>query len=341
MLAEFAEWWGGQLLEVVPPRFRGAGTLPDALIADAGTPGQLTLLRRRGGAETRVGEARLDEMGTARLRAALADRPRTELFLVRLAAHDALERPVALPIAAERDPEQVLTYELERLTPFTAAEVFWGYTIASRDRARGRLHLHLTLIPRARVQPLLDYLAGLGSRPALLEISSPLGLRSIRLTHADGAGAHRRTVKIAGALAAGLFAAIVISPFLRQSLELGATSSELDSLAPRMREVELLRKRINGAGAGSDAIAAETHRLGDMLEALAAVTDILPDDTYLTEFTMRERKMTLSGLSASAPKLISDLSDDGRVNNPSFTAPVTRSENGHADVFSIRAELAD
>jgi general secretion pathway protein L len=67
----------------------------------------------------------------------------------------------------------------------------------------------------------------------------------------------------------------------------------------------------------------------------------LPDDSYLTEFTMRERKMTLSGLSASAPKLINALSTDPRIRNPAFTAPVTRSESNHNDVFSIRAELAN
>ena len=85
-------------------------------------------------------------------------------------------------------------------------------------------------------------------------------------------------------------------------------------------------------------MAAETRRLGDALGALAAVTEILPDDSYLTEFTMRERKLTLSGLSASAPKLISLLSGDPRIRNPAFTAPVTRAETGHNDVFTIRAE---
>jgi general secretion pathway protein L len=127
-------------------------------------------------------------------------------------------------------------------------------------------------------------------------------------------------------------------------------SERLDTLAPQMSQVEALRRRITGAGSGGDAISTETRRLGDALEALAAVTEILPDDSYLTEFTMRERKMTLSGLSASAPRLISLLSADPRIRNPAFTAPVTRQEpvrigqanqeTAQRDVFSIRAELA-
>jgi general secretion pathway protein L len=122
---------------------------------------------------------------------------------------------------------------------------------------------------------------------------------------------------------------------------MSAANSRLEALAPRMREVDALRRRISGAGAGGDAVANEQRRLGDVLEALAAITELLPDDSYLTEFTMRERKMTLSGLSASAPRLISALSSDPRISNPAFTAPVTRAENGHSDVFSIRADLAN
>jgi general secretion pathway protein L len=77
-----------------------------------------------------------------------------------------------------------------------------------------------------------------------------------------------------------------------------------------------------------------------MMEAVAAVTEILPNDSYLTEFTMRERKMSLTGQSASAPKLISLLSADPRIRNPSFTAPVTKSPDNKRDVFAISADLA-
>jgi general secretion pathway protein L len=128
---------------------------------------------------------------------------------------------------------------------------------------------------------------------------------------------------------------------VRQSFDISAATARLDSLAPRMREVDALRRRISGAGAGGDAVANEQRRLGDVLEALAAITELLPDDSHLTEFTMRERKMTLSGQSASAPRLISALSSDPRIANPAFTAPVTRADNGHSDVFSIRADLAN
>jgi general secretion pathway protein L len=164
----------------------------------------------------------------------------------------------------------------------------------------------------------------------------------IRLAQEPGATrVTRLSSRTAGLVVAGLAALVIVSPFLRQSLELSAAEGRLDALQPKMRMVDEVRRRISGAGAGGDVVATETRHFGDALAALAAVTEILPDDSYLTEFTMRERKISLSGLAASAPKLISALSADERIKNPAFTAPVTRQEPTHKDVFAIDAELAE
>jgi general secretion pathway protein L len=342
LLGEFFDWWGRQLLDLVPAGWRGGGQGADALIADAQSPGLLTLLRRRRGVEQRLGQVRMDDPSATGLRAALNGRPRGERVLLRLPAEAVLERSVVLPLAAERDPERVLGYEMERLTPFAADEVFWGFGVEARDKARSRLVVRLTVVPRVAIAGLMDLLAHHGGRPDLLEAPTLAGPRSIRLTHEAGesvrAWLSERSLLIA---AGGLALLVIASPFLRQSLQLSDLQDSLETMRPQMMKAEQLRRKISGAGAGGDAVAAETRRLGDTLEALAAVTEILPDDSYLTEFTMRERKMTLSGLSASAPKLINALSVDPRIRGPAFTAPVTRSESNHNDVFSIRAELAN
>ena len=356
LLDEFLGWWGRQLLELVPERLRRGAAGGNALIADASEFGLITLTSRRRGGDGRLGQFRADASGVAAMRAAVAGRGAGELVLLRLAPEAALERQVVLPLAAERDPERVLAYDMERLTPFSASEVFWDYAVQLRDKARARLTLRLTIVPRVNIQGLIDLLAEAGGRPDRIEVPTSSGMRSIKLSHAgeDGGRAFWRSGPLSTqtgliVLAVLLFL-VLVSPFLHQQVALAAARDRLDALAPPMAQVDALRRRISGRGAGGDAVAAETRRLGDTLEALAAVTEILPNDSYLTEFTMRERKMTLSGLSASAPKLISGLSSDPRIRNPAFTAPVTRtepvrlgggaSEQPQRDVFSIRAELA-
>jgi general secretion pathway protein L len=104
--------------------------------------------------------------------------------------------------------------------------------------------------------------------------------------------------------------------------------------------VEALRRGIAAGDAGRNILAKEQERTGNVLQILAVVTRILPDDTYLTDFSLRERKMTLSGRSASAPRLITGLSADPAIANTAFAAPVTRIEGATSDVFSIKAEVA-
>jgi general secretion pathway protein L len=340
LFTEFFAWWRQHLLELLPENLRrGSGPEANALVVDATEPGLLRLTRRRRGTETKVTQVRLDESGLPSLRAALNDRPAGETVLLRLPPSLVLERGVSLPLAAERDLDRVLTYEMERLTPFAADEVFWAYSVALRDRARARLQLLLTLVPRTGVQALIDTLTACAGRPNLIEADTSAGARIIRLQHeAPTMGLARLNPRTARYVLAALAFLVVASPFLRQSLDMDEAQSRIDAMAPRMTLVDSLRRRIASASAGGDAVMTETRRLGDVMEALAAITQILPDDSYLTEFEMRERKMTLSGQSASAPRLISKLSADPRIRNPAFTAPVTKAEK--KDVFSISATLA-
>jgi general secretion pathway protein L len=67
---------------------------------------------------------------------------------------------------------------------------------------------------------------------------------------------------------------------------------------------------------------------------------MLPDDTYLTELVQQQRKVTISGRSAAASRLIAILAAGDQLRNPTFTAPVTRIEANHFEVFTISAEVA-
>jgi general secretion pathway protein L len=128
-------------------------------------------------------------------------------------------------------------------------------------------------------------------------------------------------------------------PVLRQERAIARAESEVASLRPRVAAVDALRQRIAANASGADLFAAELARVGNPLRALAAVTAALPDDTYLTAFSLRERKLSLVGRSAAAPRLIGALSADPTLRDPAFDAPVTR-VGDKAELFSIRAELA-
>jgi general secretion pathway protein L len=334
MLRDFVLWWARQMRALLPPRLLADIDRADALLVDVQRT-QVALTLRRRGRETALGQFPLTGDSAS---AALSRRPRRVILRLRPGA--LLERLVVLPLTAERDLERVLGYEIDRLTPFAAANVVWQAAVARRDRVQGRLTVRLSLVPRTELVPALDMLARIGITPTCLEATARDGSRRrIALEAGSTRRAGFRLHATAGGAVAALAVAVLVTPFVTQSLTRAATERDISALTPRVARVEALRKHLADGAAGVDMLAAEQARTGDVLLVLAAVTQLLPDGTVLSEFSLHQGKLGLSGQSPAAAQLIPALAADPTFRNPTFAAPVTRTADGHTDQFVIHAEL--
>ena len=340
MIQLFLAWWAQHLLAWLPARLRGTARQPDALLAEMLPTGAIALLARRGGRETALGSFGPGAAGEAALQSALGSR-RGPLVL-RPPPGMLLQRPVELPLAAERDLGQVLRYEMDRLTPFALDEVYWGWAVERRDRARGRVHVLLLVAPKAALAPVLATLRRAGASPVALETAGGAEPHAIPLDPGRPGQEQRRRRVLAAAAAVCAALAVVATglPFVRQSLAMRGVEKRIEALRPQVDQAQALRRRIANGAAGADVLATQRAATGDALAVLATVTDVLPDDTYLTELTLHGRVITLTGQSGAAARLISALSADPTLRDPAFIAPVTRNETAKADQFSIRAGLA-
>jgi general secretion pathway protein L len=357
VLREFASWWARQMLALVPARL-----VPDAGRADAllvilqdAPDSPLTLSLRRRQRESLIGRFSHDEPGLRAAAAALRQQPRAirRHVVLRLAGRALLARDVTLPLAAERDVSRVLSYEMDRLTPFTAEEVFWKASVMRRDRARGRMELRLLLVPKAALAPVMAALARIGGAPTAIEAASDGSLadatQRIDLMPEAASRNRSRILALTAGLAGALALAALVIPFVAQSRARARVERDIAALQPQVAEVTALRRRLAAGAAGADIVAAERARIGDALQVLATVTDLLPDDTVLSELSLRQGRLGISGQSQAAARLIPTLAADPLIRNPSFVAPVTRAlpvglnnrgSGTPSDLFSIRAELS-
>jgi general secretion pathway protein L len=345
----FWAWWRDQLLELFPGhaerrrrRARDGVILSDVAIGGNADPAHASVLvnERRNGAELAGERITLDAGTTESLR---ADAARNRLPIVlRLPGQFLLERDVVLPIAAERELSRVLFFEMDRFTPFAASEVLWSYGLRGRDRAQGKLTARLSIVQRAAAAPLLAVLAQAGLAVSCLELPAADGEpRRIFLDRADGPrGGSDRMLRPALALAAVLLGFAVVSPFLLQGMERDEVEQRIARYAPAVLEVQHLRAAAAAGTTGSEVIADERRRAGDALEAIALLTEALPDDTYLTSLTYDTGKLTLDGQSKSAAALIAPLTANQHLQDASFTAPVVRNTLG-LDSFSMRLRVID
>ena len=340
MLRDILLWWLRQMRALLPRRLVPDSGTADALIVAAEGPpaaAEIRLLQRRRRRETPLGRFRLDDAGQRAIKAAI--RQAAPRVLLRPDAISVLQRAAVLPLPAERDLTNVLQFEMDRLTPFTAAQVFWSAEVTHRDRAAGRLEVSLALVPKSALQPMLAALERLGIAPAAIDAVDQAGVH--RLIDLRAPSSRQRTsLSLATAAVAVLALIALVTPFITQSLARRAVETRIAALQPQLGEVEALRRRIAAGAAGNDVIAEEQARIGDALQVLATVTDVLPDDTVLGDLSLREGKLEISGRSQAAAGLIPALAADPTMRNPSFSAPVTRTADGKADDFVIRVELS-
>jgi general secretion pathway protein L len=343
MFREFFRWWFGQLAELLPERWRGAeaGGGDALVIAPAGplceTADTVAVSLRRNGKESPLGRFALAAGGLSDV-----PRPAGKPAILRLSGADVLGKTLALPLAAERQLDQVLAFEMDRETPFKPEELFWTHRVMRRDRQTRQLFVRLLVLPRARLERVLSALDQVGIAPRWAEIGAgpdrgcrvPMGAEA---EHAH-AVARRRLLWPAAAcvlLALGAIAA----PFVRQAMQFSRLEGSIAGARVGAADAEKLRQEIERLSGSMDLIDSERAKTGRPLAVLATLTRLLPDDSYLTEFVQQQRKLTVSGRSAAASRLISALGSGELLRNPAFAAPVTRIEATRSEVFSISAEV--
>jgi general secretion pathway protein L len=347
LLREFWIWWLGQLAELFAGARREAGTgrrtalvLAPDLSIQPGPPAMTARIEKRGRVE-RLGRIVLDGDGLRTLKHAADGQGRGMETRIEMPAGAMLEKRLVLPQAVERDLDRVLGYEIDRETPFTSDEIYWGCAVEQRDRGHRRITVRLAMVAKIQLSDLATGLARIGLAPSILIGTGHDGTRTvIPISHDQPR--RRGWLGIAVPAAAWLCAVLAVlaigAPFLIQGRALGAIDEKIETLRPTVTAVERLRDRIAGDRQEAESLAAQRLRYGNPLKMLAAVTAALPDDTHLTELDYAAGKIVLSGMSKAAAHLIADISRSSSLLDPAFSAPVTRLDQNGADVFSISAQ---
>src|SRR6266478_1676215 len=225
MIWEFFLWWCGQLADLLPQWLRrGALSAADAMvIAPVGgglgrSVDSVAVGLRRHGKVTPVGRFDLSALGPARL-----PRAPGSTVVLRLSGADVLAKTMTLPLAAGRELRQVLTFEMDRETPFQPEEIYWNHRLEPGDRQKDRLSVRLMLVPKASLAALLGALDQVGIVPSRAEIADgpdagsclPFAGDGSRQYHASG-----RLIRAAVLSCAVLALAAVLMPSLRQGIVL-------------------------------------------------------------------------------------------------------------------------
>lgn len=345
-LQSFWAWWLLELEAVLPAPLRQR-ILPrtERVYLDLNGP---ILAVSHGTAETRrsLGTYPLTASGTGQVpgpEARTLIRRAGELVLC-LPADKVLTKSLTLPLAAEENLREVLGFEMDRNTPFSAQQVYYDYIVTSREPKKQTITLDLVVTPRPLLDELLVQLDALGLHPQRVTARRKSGARllPVNLHPHGGHNGHADTLRYVNLGLTAVLIALLIGaaavPLLHKRQAIHALEAELAVTEEKSELAGRLREELNRLTSDTKFLLEKRQSTPLALEIITELTRILPDDTWITHLDIKGWEVNVQGESASAASLIPLIESSTVLSGARFRSPVTRTPRSDAERFILSAE---
>jgi general secretion pathway protein L len=338
---DFWTWWSGEIFAILPEGLRDAiaQRRQKLFIETDGQALQLSL----GSWGSREAAGQVPVTASAEAQEKL---PRdTQQTIVLMPEGKVLSRPLVLPLAAEENLREVLSFEMDQHTPFQAANVYYDYVVTGRDTERQALLVDLVYSPRSKVDALLEAIA---SHDLNVDVVTSRGrdgsnLRSINLLPQElrqnrRAGPGRVNVVLAAVCAALLVVAIAL-PIVQKTEALDLLEVQVQAAAAKAREGNQVRRDLEKM-ADASRFLFEKKRSDIMAVTLVdEISRILPDHTWVMRLDISATEMQLQGQSEASASLIALIEASPLFENANFRSPVVQVPGTDADRFHLSADI--
>jgi general secretion pathway protein L len=332
------------LLSLLPARLRALveGDDQRLFLLRHGDEVELVAAGRRG--DTALGRLPLDDAGVldaARHRLDGHAVPRWLLLPVSLV----LRRNLALPVAAEARLREVLAFELDRQTPFSADQVSYQGRVLSRDVATQQLAVELLVLPKSRLDAELLALGTLGADLAGVDVVDADGRRlgvnllpeARREHHHDPV--RRLNAALAAVAVVALFATLLLTLANRREVR-DDFRAQVEAATIEARQARLLRNQLQVSAQAANFLAATRASRPTMLEVLDDLTRRIPDDTSLDKLSINDDNLVMVGHSNAAPALVALLQESPLLVEPALSGAVQADPRTGRDRFTMAARIA-
>lgn len=250
--------------------------------------------------------------------------------------NNGFRRDLELPLAVESKLAQVLSYELDRLTPLRASDLYYGFRVKDRDTTAGICTVELTAVPRARVAPLLETAKQKNltvSRLLLASRDVDTGIDMLANTperNEQAASSSGWINQALFALCLVLAAALIAVPLWQKrqyviELQPIETSAKADAEAASVLQRQL-EKQVNDYNLPL----ARKHGAPLVVQVLEDLTKRLPDDTWAQSLEIKAipnqkgREVVIQGETGSGGKILQIVQESPLLKDPAFKATMTR-----------------
>lgn len=342
----FWSWWTRALASWLPERVRDLfGWTPQRLLLRRAGDG-LQLALSRGDTLRVAGEVPLADVQAPvadPLSGVLAPRVAEVPRWLLLPAGVALRRRMTLPLAAADRLREMLAFEIDRQTPFAAAEVRHDARVLAR-RGDGQLDVELVVVPRAVLDVELATLGPLASTLAGIDVEAGDG-KALGVNLVAASAQVRREdpwrtwnyVLLAVAVAA--IAAAMWQVLANRRAAAALFEQQVAQEAQRARGAALEERRLLDLVEGTTFLQGTRAGRPTTVEVVEELARRLPDSTYLEKLSIEGDRILLIGLSGEASALVKQLEGSKLWRNAALAGALQPDPRTRKDRFTLTAEL--
>jgi general secretion pathway protein L len=259
-----------------------------------------------------------------------------------LQANRFLFRPLELPKRAVEFLDGIVRGQIDRLTPWAPAEAVFAWTPPTYG-ANDRIELVVAATARALVAPYVQAIAD-------------LGVASVALFTVPSGAPDAAPIKVFEQRARGMFeidrirhalVMMFLVSGLAAAIAMGYSAFALDSLDAQQQALSQKIAARRAALRTSPEFTASAQRMLERRKqstpsnviVVEALSQILPDHTYVSELRIEVDKLQIVGVTRDAAGLIGLIEQSPHFTRAKFYAPTTRTPGEPGERFHIEAQI--
>jgi general secretion pathway protein L len=343
---QFFQWWGEELRNAMPARFRSRmqyarrrlliqlGESDISLsVDDAGSIQSLDSFSIEG--DPQLQQQRIRELQLQHELTQVS----CDLLLPQAVV---LQTQVVMPLAAESNLRQALSYEMDRHTPFQADEVFFNWRVLNRDRESGQVQFDLFATPREPVEAQLERLKKLGLAPTGIDVLTDSGPLGVNLLPEDLrfhiVNQQARLNWVLAAVTVFLLVIVMAQSLWLREHQVESIGEAIEGVRAEAMAVQQIRKQIEDATDAAGFLQERKIANGYKVEMLAELTGVLPSNTFLDRLSLQSEVTQMQGKSDNAQSLIELINDSPLFENASFRGPTRLDSRSRKEIFDLSAD---
>jgi general secretion pathway protein L len=347
---KFFRWWARELSFLAPEKIKQLVSEKRGIILVRPDNHHLEMTYVLNGKVEPIATLERNEPDMAEVKALLA---RDERFakadvVIRLTRQDAIQKELTLPLAAKENLAQVVSYELDRYTPFKPEQVYFAVKPLADAHEPGQINVMLVLTPREVLEALYDDVSALGLSPKIADyedaandLEQDYDFYNL-LPEQFREKTNKNAALVHGALISAVFVLLIAAIALPVWFEYRA----VNALSEQLGGIEKEARKIDASQSEIDALVEESRRLVDVKSSapsvvvmLNALSALIKDDTWLTYAQYSDGHLQIQGESPSASALIAVLEASPLFDNVRFVSPVTQDKISGLERFQITVDV--